>query len=108
MVYQKIKERLVEEEKVLTSKQLSKLTVRLGLVVICLDLMMALLSMSTLGMGVTIFILIGGVLVYAWFFDMFAESPGSAVRFLKVTKLWPLLYVLFLAEFVALKFFNFV
>lgn len=108
MVYQKIKEKLVDEEKVLTSKQLSKLTLRLGLVVICLDLMMALLSMSTLGMGVTIFVLIGGVIAYAWFFDMFAESPQSALRFLKVTKLWPLLCILFLVEYVALKFFNFI
>jgi len=108
MVYQKIKEKLVEEEKVLTSKQLVKLTIRLGLIVGCFAMMLGLLASCTLGMGVALFVLIGGVAAYAWFFDMFAESPDSATKFLKLSKLWPLILILFAAEYVVLKFFNFV
>ncbi len=108
MIYQKIKEKLVDEEKVLTSKQLIKLTVRLGLIVGGTAMMLGLLASCTMGMGVALFVLIGGVAAYAWFFDMFAESPDSAAKFLKLSKLWPIIIVLFVAEYLALRLFNFI
>lgn len=107
MVYEKIKDKLVREQKILTSKQLRKLAIRLGIITVIVTLMVALLSISTVGAGVTLFVMIGGVFAYAGFFDMFAEIPDSALKFLKWSKLWPLLILLFAGEYFALVFFNF-
>lgn len=107
MTYQKVKVKLVEEDKLLTSKQLSRLALQLGLMLIAFSLMLGLLTMSTLGFPVTVLVLVACLFSYSWIFEMFTESEASLRKFMKLSKFWPLFYVLVLGEYLLLHALRF-
>ena len=108
MTFQKIKDTLVTERKLLTQKELNKLSLNLALVVLGFCLSLGLLTYATVGFGTTVIIIILSILAYTWIFDFAVESEKSLERVRKITKFWWFTYIILAIVFIVLKLTRFI
>lgn len=107
MTLHKIKEVLVDEKQLLTSRQLTVLVIKTGLTVVSMTVDIGFLTFSLLGMAATVLVVFMAMFAFNWIFDMINEDEVS----LKGVKLFSNLFILFipilLGEFLVLKYFRF-
>lgn len=107
MTYQKVKEELVNKRKVISSKDLKKLSINLFLMVLGVACCISLPLMCILGSGFAIISLIACLFIYLQVFNMLCEDEESIGKIRKFVKLWIIPYILFIGIFFTLKYFKF-
>lgn len=107
MTYQKIKEIIVDERKVITEKKLKGLTRRLTLFIVGLCACLGLAVSNILGFGAVVVVTLGGVFLYSTMFDLCAESDGALKAVNVCSRFWIIFPILFVVIYCVLKYFNF-
>lgn len=108
MTFQKIKEVVVDEQKRMTSKQLTKLTIQLALAMIGIVLSLGLTVYSILGFSFTLLVIVGAMVTYMIIFDLFVQDLKAAKNIIIFGKLWWIYYILTVIIFLVLKTFRFI
>lgn len=108
MTYQQIKEELVTKQKRVTEKQLKKVVIRLFLFLFGFMLTLGIVTLNTLGAGVTIFLFISLFFTYIWVLDLYVDSERASKVINIISRLWFLTYVLFVVVFIVLKMYHFI
>lgn len=107
MTFQKIKETVVDNQKRLTMKQLTKLVINLALAFIGICLTLGLLTYVILGFSFTFLIIVFSILAYNWICNIFVEDESSYSKIEKFARFWWISYILFVVVFFVLKMFRF-
>lgn len=107
MTYQKIKEKLVDTEKVLTAKELRSLTTKLALFIFGICMILTTLTIKVFGASLTIVVIFLSILSYLWTFDYMLTDVNVLRKFQKTLKLWWLTYIVLVAEYIVLTIFRF-
>ncbi len=107
MTYQKIKETVVNEHKIMTTKQLRWFMVKLVLFIFGASMTLALPAGTLLGARVSLIVFILAFLLFNTLVSLIVEDKDSFKRVNIAAKLWWLPYILFVVVFIVLKFFNF-
>lgn len=107
MTLHKIKESLVDKKQLMTTKELSKLVIKVGLATIgvCLDI--GLLSVTFLNGAATALVVIGTILAFNWLFDLIEEDEKALKRVRFFGNIFFLFYLILIAETLLLKYFRF-
>ena len=108
MTYQKIKEKLVEDKKMLSPRELRKfvlkvITMELGVV---FDL--SLLVFSIVNSSLTIIVIFLAILAFNWVFDWIVEDPPILQKIQKYCRFWWIPYILLVTIYLVLAFYGFI
>ena len=108
MTFEKIKKELVDNQKRMTTKELNKFTINLALFFLGICLTLGMGTYTLLGLPFTIVIILLSIIAYSWVFDVVIDDTKTGARIVKITKLWWLTFVAFVAVFFVLKLFRFI
>jgi hypothetical protein len=107
MTYQQIKKTLVDDEKLLTAKQLRSFVIKWALMVFGFALMLILPTFSILGSRIAIFIVVVAALLFSEVLSLIHDDPGVFNKFKVLVKFWWITYIFTVLIYLVLKFFNF-
>lgn len=107
MTFQKIKEDLVEEKQWVTEKKLTRFALNLGLAMLTIGVALSLITLSIMGLPMTILTIVCMVCIYMFTFDCCVESEKTLNRAIKLAKFWWLGILLCVAVYTVLRMFQF-
>lgn len=107
MTLHKLKQTFVDEKKLMTSRELHILVLKVGLSLIGLGLDVIILTLNLLGMPVTLLVVFGMMFGFNWVFDLINESEEALKSVKRFSNLFVIFYVLLVVEFLVLKYFRF-
>lgn len=107
MTYQKIKEKLVEQDKVIEKRAFQFFTIKFAIFVLLGVILLVQITAKTMPFQFTIIEGLIGIFVFLWTFDYICEDSSRLVKMRKAVNLFPVLLVLNIVEYLVLRFFNF-
>ena len=108
MTLHKIKQVLVEEKQMMTSKELTVLVTKLGIGFIGITADLVLLTMNLLGTPVTVLVIFGLIFAFNSVFDLLREDETQLKAVKRFSNLFCVFYILLVVEFLVLKYFRFI
>ena len=100
MRYEDLKKDLVEDRKVLNSKQLATMVLRLLLALLGFDMIIATLVMRTIGFQYSIIIFIGSVFLFSSLVEYITETDRGLKIGRRISYFWFIFYILFVGELI--------
>lgn len=107
MTFQKIKKQVVDEQKRMTDRQLTKLAVNLALAYLGICITLCTATMAILGVPVTILVIAFTLVTYNVTFNLFVEDSSAGKHIVRFSRLWWIQYILFAVVFFILKYNRF-
>lgn len=108
MTFEAMKKKVVDEEKFATKKELSKLLINLGLMLLFSSVWLGLVTIYTVGTNLFIFTLLCLIGMFILVCNYASESLLNFKKTLKVTKFWWLNLPTIVGVFIVLKLFYFI
>ena len=108
MTFEQMRRKIVEEDKFATSKDLSKLLIKLGLSLILSAIWLGLATIFTVGMNLYIIVLFCLIALFLFVCNYASESEETFKKVRKITSLWRLHIIIIVGLFVLLKLFYFI
>lgn len=108
MIYQKAKNIVVEDKKLMTEKKFSKFTRRLMFFALGLFMDLGLIAYAVSNMATVIAMGVICILLFSWMLDYAVEDETTLKRINIFTKFFWLFYLIFVAEFIVLNMTNFI
>lgn len=108
MTFEKIKTELVEKQKRMTVKELTKFTINLALAFLGICLTLGMCTYTLLGLPFTVVMILLSIIAYNWMFDAVIDDEKAGAKIIKFAKLWWLMYILLVVVFFVLKMFRFI
>ena len=106
MTYQKIKETVVDEQKVLNSKQFKKF-IKYALLMLTFMIEFVMIAFAITNSLIAVFTSLLFIAGFIWFLDWAVEENKVLTNLIKLSKLWWLNILLIVGTFVLLKLTNF-
>ena len=107
MTLKGIKTVLVEENNIMTDKDVNKLVIHTALSLGLFGASLSLIIASIMDIRFTLLTLVLLALAFLWILDACCEDLNFLNKWFKFSKLWFINIILFIATFLVLKFFNF-
>lgn len=107
MTYQKLKENIVDERKVLTEKKFRRLLLRIALFSITSGACLTLAALRLVGFGLAILVVASFVVVFILMCDLCTESDDALRKISIASRFWVIFPILFVVVYYVLSYYNF-
>lgn len=108
MTYQKIKEKLVEDKKMLSPRELRKFVLKVTMMELGVVFDLSLLVFSIVNSSLTIIVIFLAILAFNWVFDWVVEDPPILQKIQNYCRFWWIPYILLVAIYLVLAFYGFI